>query len=48
MAKKQILSIECEIPGGFSEFVDFESDISLLDWDIILFRPDILSLISYA
>lgn len=41
MAKKSIVSIDCEIPGGFSEFVPFESLTSLLDWDIILFNPTI-------
>ena len=36
MPKKKILSIQCEIPGGFSEFVEYSSGVSLLDWDIIL------------
>jgi len=45
MAEKKILSIECEIPGGLSEFVGIDSGISLLDWDIVLFRPVISSLI---
>lgn len=45
MAKKKMLSIQCEIPGGFSEFVGYDSGVSLLDWDIILFKPDIFELI---
>lgn len=45
MSEKKILSIECEIPGGFSEYVSIDSDASLLDWDIILIRPNIYSLL---
>jgi len=41
MGKKSIVSIDCEIPGGYSEFVSFVSLASLLDWDIILFNPTI-------
>lgn len=41
MAKKKIVSVECEIPGGLSERVDIESTTSLLDWDVILFNPDL-------
>jgi len=42
MAKKTIASIDCEIPGGLSEFISFDSNTSLLDWDIILFNPSIV------
>ena len=45
MPKKKIASVECEIPGGLSEYISIDSDTSLLDWDIILFRPDIFSLV---
>jgi hypothetical protein len=41
MSKKTIASVECEIPGGLSEFIAFDSRASLLDWDIILFNPSI-------
>ncbi len=44
MSEKKIASIECEIPGGFFEYVSIDSDASLLDWDIILFRPNIFAL----
>jgi hypothetical protein len=44
MSKKKIASVECEIPGGLSEYIEIDSDASLLDWDIILFRPNIYSL----
>lgn len=43
MANKSIISVDCEIPGGLSEFVEFESSSSLLDADIILFTPSITS-----
>ena len=45
MAKRTVVSVDCEIPGGLSEFVSFESKTSLLDWDIILFNPSITSYI---
>ena len=41
MSKKTLGSVACEVPGGFSEFVSFESRVSLLEWDIILFNPSI-------
>jgi hypothetical protein len=41
MAKKSIVSINCEIPGGEVEYIDFDSKTSLLDWDIIIFNPHI-------
>lgn len=41
MAKKKILTINCEIPGGHGEYAPLSSDASLLDWDIILFYPEI-------
>jgi len=44
MAEKRIASIECEIPGGMSEYISIDSDASLLDWDIIFIRPNIFSL----
>lgn len=41
MPKKTFGSVACEVPGGFSERVSFESRASLLEWDIILFNPSI-------
>lgn len=41
MSKKTFGSVACEVPGGFSEWVSFESRASLLEWDIILFNPSI-------
>ena len=36
---KTIFTVACEIPGGFGEYVDFNSKTSLLDADFVLFRP---------
>ena len=44
MAKK-ILTVGCEIPGGFGEHVSLYSKASLLDADIVLFYP---SLVAYS
>ncbi len=45
MSEKKVASVECDIPGGLSEYIDINSDASLLDWDIILFHPNIYSLV---
>lgn len=42
MAKKNILTIGFSLAGEDIEFSEFDSDISLLDWDIVLFKPDII------
>ncbi len=39
MARKKILSVECELAIDDVVFCAFDSDTSLLDWDIILFKP---------
>ena len=36
---KTIFTIACGIPGGFGEYVPFDTKVSLLDADIILFSP---------
>lgn len=41
MAKKKILTIGFELCDADSEYSPFDNDISLLDWDIILLKPDI-------
>lgn len=48
MAKKEILSVGFELAGNDVEYCPFDSDISLLDWDIILFTPRIGSFLEYA
>ncbi|MCH7309082.1 hypothetical protein MMO38_13210 [Acinetobacter sp. NIPH 1852] len=41
MAKKKILTIGFSLYGDDAEYCDFDSETSLLDWDIILIQPDI-------
>lgn len=41
MAQKKILTIGLSLADDDVEFCEFNSDISLLDWDIVLFKPDI-------
>lgn len=47
MAKK-ILAIGLEVFNDNIEYCDFRTNQSLLDWDIILFKPDISGYIGYA
>ena len=35
----RILTVACEIPGGFGHYVNIDSKTSLLDADFVLFRP---------
>jgi len=44
MSEKKIVSIGCEIPGGYSKYIDIDSDVSLFDYDIVLFSPRIRSI----
>ncbi len=39
MARKRIFCIGFELPGDDFEYIDFGSDQSLLDADVVLFRP---------
>jgi hypothetical protein len=48
MAKKKILTIGFEIYSEDVEYCEFRSDQSLLDWDIILFKPRIDDFTGYA
>jgi hypothetical protein len=41
MSGKKILTIGLELASAQSTHVSFDSKTSLLDWDIVLFRPDI-------
>jgi len=41
MAKKKILTIGFSLADEDSEYTEFDSDMSLLDWDIVLFKSDI-------
>ena len=44
---KRVLTVGCEIPGGFGEYVDFKSKASLLDADFVLFHPNFGRFITY-
>lgn len=48
MAKKKIISVEAELASNEVEYCRFDSDTSLLDWDIILFKPEIDELANYS
>jgi len=48
MAGKNLLSVGLELASDDVEDCGFESDISLLDWDIVLFRPDIGQYVLYG
>ena len=43
---KSIITVEFEIPGHVQWYADFSSDRSLLDFDIIVFRPNISAYVS--
>ena len=38
---KNVITVGCEIPGGFGEHVSIDSQASLLDADMVLFHPTI-------
>ncbi|HCE3247881.1 hypothetical protein [Vibrio parahaemolyticus] len=42
MAKKRIVSVGFELANDEVTTIDFRSNASLLDWDVILFREDVL------
>lgn len=48
MVAKKILSVGFELASNDVKYSDFQAGISLLDWDIVLFKPVISSYITYA
>jgi hypothetical protein len=48
MAKKKIISVAAELANDDIEYCNFDSDASLLDWDIILFKPVIDEFANYS
>jgi hypothetical protein len=44
---KTIATVEFEVPGHFDKYLSIESDQSLLDYEIIVFTPDIRSMFGY-
>ncbi|HUK83711.1 MAG TPA: hypothetical protein VLZ12_13900, partial [Verrucomicrobiae bacterium] len=45
---KTIATVEFEIPGHSDKYLSIDSDQSLLDYDIIVFTPEIRSLYGYS
>jgi hypothetical protein len=43
MGKKTIVGVGCELPGGMSESVALTEKRSLLDWDVVVFHPEVHS-----
>jgi len=48
MAKKKIISVGVDIPGGQSKSTYLQSKLSLLDYDIAIINPSIFSFYGYA
>ncbi len=46
--QKKILTVGFSLGTDDAEYAAFDEKTSLLDWDIILFRPDISSFLTYA
>src|SRR5579872_2227417 len=47
MAKRTVVGIGCELPGGVGEFVPLSEKRSLLDWDVIVFCPELTPFLDY-
>ncbi|WP_240989718.1 hypothetical protein [Cupriavidus taiwanensis] len=45
---KKIISVGFSLASPEIEYAEFRSKVSLLDWDIVLFRPDIDEFVSYS
>ena len=45
---KKLLTVNCEVPGGFGEHVSYTSNNSLLDGDVVLLDPNLRNQFSYA
>ncbi len=48
MGKKKIISVEVELASDDVEYCSFNSDSSLLDWDIVLFKPVIYEFANHS
>lgn len=48
MSKKRVLTVGLELASSDTENASFRSKTSLLDWDIVLFKPDISDFESYG
>jgi hypothetical protein len=47
MARRTLVGVGCELPGGVAEFVPLSQKRSLLDWDVIVFSPDLSPFLGY-
>src|SRR5881396_3345908 len=45
---KSIISVEFEIPGHSDKYAPFSTDQSLLDFDIIVFQPDVSDYVPWS
>jgi len=48
MSTRRILTVGLELASDDIKFADFRSKTSLLDWDIVLFKPEIEDFIGYG
>lgn len=48
MSARRILTIGLELASSDTQYASFQSKMSLLDWDIILFKPQILEFSGYG
>jgi hypothetical protein len=48
MSKRRILTVGLELASRDAQYARFRSKTSLLDWDIVLFKPQINDFIGYA
>jgi len=48
MSKKRILAVGLELASSAAEHASFQSKMSLLDWDIVLFKPGFCDFMSYS
>jgi hypothetical protein len=48
MSTKKILTVGLELASSDTQYASFKSKMSLLDWDIVLFKPEISDFLSYA
>jgi len=48
MGERSIIAVGISLASDDVEYCDFDSNDSLLDWDVVLFRPDISQYYSYS
>jgi len=48
MTVRKILTVGLELASADTQYASFQSKMSLLDWDIVLFKPEIAEFTRYA